>query len=320
MKPLAIQKKPVVKTKLRVLNGPFKGRSFKLISNQIYIGRASEVNDVVLAYDRYCSRKHALLTYSKGRYLVENLSENLNLYINKKQIKKKAVLKNKDTLTVGQTQFQLEFLKKEEIAVIPQNSPALAISHSLQDHPLEEEKKTSLPRLILIALIILGGALFLMDSKTQDAQKKKQIEIRTQQDLEEGINAINQKSEELKKSKKDVNTRSFKNAQIAYLKGIRDFRKGYYGRAIENFRTCNTIYSKHLLCKGYLEKAQIKYEQLAQSYLILGQQHKKNKQYKQCMASFKIVMKMTSHNLNHPLYKEARSSHNLCDLQLKGRY
>ena len=316
MKPLAVQKQPVVKTKLRVLNGPLKGRSFKLISNQIYIGRAPEVNDVVLSYDRYCSRKHALLIYSKGEYTIENLSENPNLHVNKKPLTTKTKIKNKDILTVGQTLLQLEVLKKTELAVVPQKSPALATPAP----SFSEEKKKSFPRWIFIILAFLGVALFLNNSDTQDAQKKKQIELRTQQDLEEDIEGVQKKSEELQKSRKNVNTQSYKNAQIAYLRGIRDFRKGYYGRAIENFRTCKTIYPEHSLCKGYLEKSQIKYEQLAQNHLVLGHQYKDNKQYAHCKASFKNVMKMMSHNLNHPLYKEAMSSYNLCNLQLKDRY
>ncbi len=319
MKSLALRKKPIVKTKLRVLNGPLKNRSFKLISDQIYIGRAPEVNDVVLAHDPYCSRKHALLTYSKkGQYIVAKLSENPNLYINKKLVKTKAPLKNKDILIVGQTQLQLEVLKKAEIAVVPKNSPALVAPPPLQDHLSEEKKKSPLPRLVIIGLFVLGGILFFMDSSKQDAQKKEQIKLRTQQDLEEDINTLKQQSEDIKKS--NIRTPAYKNAQIAYLKGVRDFRKGYYGRAIENFRTCKTIYPQHTLCSGYLEKSQIKYEQLAQNYLVLGQQYKENNQYTYCMASFKTVMKMTSHNLNHPLYEEAVSSYNFCSLQLKDRY
>ena len=312
----ALIKKPFVKTKLRVLSGPLKGKSFKLISDQIYIGRAEEINDVVLSYDPYCSRKHALLTYSQGNYAIEKLSENPHLFINKKSVKKKSRLKNGDVLTVGQTELQLEVLKHAELAIINPNTPSQA------PYKEEEEKKktSNLPRLVIIGLFILGGILFFMDSSTQDAKKKNQIDIRTQQELEEDIQTLSQKTKELKKEKKNINNPSYRNAQIAYLKGVRDFRKGYYGRAIENFRTCKTLYPQHLLCKGYLEKSQIKYEQIAQNNLVLGQTYKKNKQYKQCLASFKNVMKMMSHQLNHPLYKEALNNYNFCNLQLQDRY
>ena len=318
MKPLALDnKKPVVKTKLKVLSGPLKGKSFKLISDQIYIGRAAEVNDVVLSYDPYCSRKHALLTSSRGRYILQKLSENPHLFINKKPVKKPSSLRNGDIITIGQTELQLEILKKAELAVIKPNTPAL------NQIPQEEEKvakKSNLPRIVIILLFILGGFFFLTDSDKQDAKKKNQIDLRTQQELEDDITSLNQKTTELKKEKENLKNPAYNNAQIAYLKGVRDFRKGYYGRAIENFRTCKTLYPQHRLCNSYLEKSQVKYEQLAQNNLVLGQRYKKNKQYKQCMGSFKTVMKMMSHQLNHPLYKEALNSYNFCELQLQDRY
>ena len=83
---------------------------------------------------------------------------------------------------------------------------------------------------------------------------------------------------------------------------------------------CKTLYPQHKLCGGYLKKAQIKYEQLAQRHLVLGKQYREKKQYRQCASSFTTVMKMMSYDNNHPLFTEAKTNLSFCKLSLKGRY
>ena len=114
---LSEQNKPVVKAKLRALSGPFKGKSFKLVSNHIYIGRAAEINDIVIDYDPYCSRKHALISKDphSSHYTLSRIAQAANLYLGKNSVKDKLRLKNGNIITVGQTQFKFEILKKRNL-------------------------------------------------------------------------------------------------------------------------------------------------------------------------------------------------------------
>lgn len=316
------KKKPVVKAKLRVLSGPFKGKSFKLVSEHIYIGREAEVNDIVIDYDPYCSRKHALISKDPHSpyYTVSRIAHSANLYVGKKSVKDKLRLKNGSVITVGQTQFKLEILKKAELAIVPQQKNHLSNIRPPTNPPADKNKSPNLLRLVIIIAVIGLGLLLLTDSPEQSEQRKEKTKIRLEQDMEDDIQSINQMKEKIIEEKKEVSSTAFKNAQQAYLKGIRDFRKGFFGRAKENFRVCKTLYPQHKLCGGYLKKAQIKYEQLAQRHLLLGKQYREKKQYRQCTSSFMTVMKMMSYDNNHPLFKEAKTNLSFCKLSLKGNY
>ncbi len=314
------QNKPVVKAKLRALSGPFKGKSFKLVSNHIYIGRAAEINDIVVDYDPYCSRKHALISKDphSSRYTVSRIAHSANLYVGKKSVQDKLPLKNGNIITIGQTQFKLEVLKKAELAIVP---PQKNHPNAVHPSPIpSQSNKPSLLRWVIIAVILGVGLLLLTNSPEKSEQTKEQTKLRLEQDMEDDMQSINQMREKVVEEKKETSSPVFKNAQQAYLKGIRDFRKGFFGRAMENFRVCKTLYPQHKLCSGYLKKSQIKYEQLAQRNLVLGKQYREKKQYRQCVSSFTTVMTMMSYDNNHPLFKEAKTNLSFCKLSLKDNY
>ena len=315
--------KPMVKAKLRALSGPFKGKSFKLVSSHIYIGRAAEINDIVVDYDPYCSRKHALISKDphSSYYTVSRIAHSANLYVGKKSVKDKLPLKNGNIVTVGQTQFKLEILKKAELAIVSSQK-----NHPNIPHPTPIPSQSNRPsspnllRWVIIAVILGVGFLLLTNSPEKSEQTKEQTKLRLEQDMEDDMQAIHQMRDKVVEEKKEASSAAFKNAQQAYLKGIRDFRKGFFGRAKENFRVCKTLYPQHKLCGGYLQKSQIKYEQLAQRHLVLGKQYREKKQYRQCAFSFTTVMTMMSYNNNHPLFKEAKTNLSFCKLSLKENY
>jgi len=320
---LSEQNKPVVKAKLRVLSGPFKGKSFKLVSNHVYIGRAAEVNDIVVDYDPYCSRKHALISKDphSPHYTVSRIAHSANLYVGKNSVKDKLQLKNGNIITVGQTQFKLEVLKKAELAIVPKQKNHPDNIHPAPTPPISGQGKSpNLFRLIIIIAFVGLGFLLFTNSPEQSEQKKEKTKLRLEQDMEDDIQSVNQMKEKVIEEKQKTSSAAFKNAQQAYLKGIRDFRKGFFGRAQENFRVCKTLYPQHKLCSGYLKKSQIKNEQLAQRHLVLGKQYREKKQYRQCISSFTTVMTMMSYNNNHPLFKEAKTNLSFCKLSLKDRY
>ena len=311
----AVYKTQAFKAKIVILNGPLEGRSFKLISNQILIGRALAENDIVLDYDMYCSRKHALiLKDSVGEaYYVQKISKKTPLFLNQKEIKDKKKLKHNDILTVGETQLQIHILKKSELAIVPPDNQMAQLSGAHVDRKSKSRKKSPLtPSRLILLLVILAGVYFsTMEDSTED--QKDQIKLRTEQDFEDALALDTQLKIEKEKEIEQINTPAYKNAQIAYLRGIRDYRQGLFGRAIENFRVCRTLFPKHKLCSGYLKKSQMKYEQLAQKNLILGKSYMEKKQYRQCSASFKTVMTMMSFNKNSKLYKEAQQKFLLCE-------
>ena len=313
------------KLKIVILNGPLKGRSFKILSDQILIGRSPTENDIILEGDKFCSRKHVLILKdpNSNKYIAEKISHKTKFYINKKEVKKNQTLKNKDILTVGKTQLQVKLLNKTELALVSSKTPAhLSPSPSASIKKNKKNSPLNIPRMILILVIPLILYLVLVEpsSSQKDQEQETRIKLKTEQDFENERIKTEEEQIEVATQKQKLKGPQFKNAQRAYLKGIRDYRNGLFGRAQDNFRVCKTLYPQHKLCSGYLKKSQIKYEQLAQRNLILGKNSMEKKQYKQCIASFNIVLKMMSHDKSHKLFKEAQTHLKSCKLNITSQY
>ena len=180
-----------------------------------------------------------------------------------------------------------------------------------------KKKKKSFMTKIIFLLIALGG-MYLFLSDTQDT-KEKQDKLRSNLDREEDIKTLSElrKEEQEKRSKNALAT--YKNAQFAYIKGIRDYRKGVYNRAIESFRVCKTLYPQHDLCASYLKKAQIKNQQIIQAWMVAGKDYREKRRFVPCMASFKNVM-MAIRDKQNLTYKEAFENYKICQIQHEDRY
>ena len=312
------------KIKIVIMNGPLKGRSYKILSDQILIGRSPSGNDIVLDSDEFCSRNHALISKdpNSNKYLVEKISRNSKLFVNSREVKKNKILKNKDVLLVGKTELLVKMLPKSELALVPSNPlpPMRPRSSSSSSSNKKVKNKLPLSRLLLILMIPIILYFVLIDDSKSISKQKEVIALKTQQEFEDERTQLEVIQDKVQTQKKEFNNPSFKNAQIAYLKGMRDYRNGLFGRAQDNFRVCRTLYPSHKLCSGYLKKSQMKYEQLAQKNLILGKSYMEKKQYRQCAASFNIVLKMMSHDKNHKLFKEAKNHLKYCQLNMTGQY
>ncbi len=180
-----------------------------------------------------------------------------------------------------------------------------------------KKKKSSFMTKIILLFLALGGVyLFLSDSNDT---KEKQDKLRSNLDREEDIKTLTElrKEEQDKRSKNALAT--YKNAQFAYIKGIRDYRKGVYNRAIESFRVCKTLYPQHDLCASYLKKAQIKNQQIIQAWMIAGKDYREKRRFVPCMASFKNVM-MAIRDKQNLTYKEAFENYKICQIQHEDRY
>ena len=213
---------------------------------------------------------------------------------------------------------QLEL--KQETPPPPSFSP---VSHHNPTPPLtppprprKKKKKSLLPKFILIALLLAGAYLYLEDSGNKAKQQDK---LKTIMEKEAGIKTLSElREKELKKRGKNANP-SFKNAQFAYIKGVRDYRKGVYSRAIESFRVCKILYPQHNLCTSYLQKAQIKNQQLIQAWMVAGKNYREKRRFVPCMSSFQNVMTATR-NKQSLTYKEASENFKICKIQHEDRY
>jgi len=88
-----------------VLSGPLKGHKYFVKSDsKILIGRSNEAN-IRIAYDDFCSRKHALLYWEKDACFVEDLNSTNGTLVNHIRIDGKSELRNGDVIGLGDTEL-----------------------------------------------------------------------------------------------------------------------------------------------------------------------------------------------------------------------
>ena len=100
-----------------VISGPLKGHKYFVKSDSpILIGRSDEAN-IRIAYDEFCSRKHALLFWEGDKCFVQDLNSTNGTLVNNKQIEDKVTLKDGDVISLGDTQlsvFEKDITKEQE--------------------------------------------------------------------------------------------------------------------------------------------------------------------------------------------------------------
>ncbi len=177
-------------------------------------------------------------------------------------------------------------------------------------------KKKIKPKIILVVVAGAMAYLLLSDNSTKEEEEDK---LRTQMEREESVKTLTElKETEIKKREKNQLS-SYKHAQFAYIRGIRDYRKGVYSRAVESFRACKTLYPQHDLCGSYLEKARTRNQQLIQAWMIAGKRNREKRRFVPCMSSFQNVMTAIRDKKNLT-YKEAFENYTICKLQHEDRY
>lgn len=289
---------------IQILTGSHKGKQFRLLSSQIVIGRDSEC-DVVFRNNPHCSRYHARIQKKDGAYLIESLDPKNPILVNKKPVAAK-LLKSKDKINIGNTKM-----------LFVADSPPTAMRPSKSSARKKHAGKGGLtpPRLILAMLCV--GALFLLLSKNETkTAERKTIDIRTEADILKEVESIKELDEEEKKNQQALPKE--KAARVAFIKGFRDYGKGYFDRALKMFQHCLTLDKVNPLCQSYSRKSKIQIDRLIQKKIRLGNAYKKNKQYEACKAAFKSVETMIRDSKS-AVYKEAVANKKLCETHLKNQ-
>ena len=289
---------------LKIVQGAYKGKQLKLLSSEIKIGRDNEC-DIIFKDDSSCSRLHAQIQREGDSFLIQSLNPKNPVLVNKKAIESH-ILKEKDTIQIGRT--KMIFLEQ---AKTHGTSPVFSSAQT------KSPKKSFLnpARLILIVVLIAGAFLFFSEDQTKNQEEKK-LQLNTEADI---LNQV----EELKKQTEEETqnlTLDFKQSasRTAFISGFRDYRKGYFRRALKLFKHCSMLDKGNELCRRYELKSHVQIEKLIQKKIRLGNSYKANKQYKACSAVFKSVETMVL-DTNSPVYKDAKAKRLSCSLHLRNK-
>lgn len=112
---------------LVVRQGPQAGMSYPLAGNQIVIGR-EEGMDIALQ-DPESSRRHALVSWRGGQFVIEDLGSTNGTFVNGVQITSPQVLNPGDSIGIGQTALVFH------VAAIPHEAPSPPRSASTYSAP-----------------------------------------------------------------------------------------------------------------------------------------------------------------------------------------
>ena len=286
---------------LKILSGSHKGKQLKLLSSDIKIGRANDC-DVIFKDDPSCSRYHAQIRKEGNSFLIKSLNSKNPVLVNKKVIQSQ-ILQPGDEIQMGQV--KMTFLEQKA-------SPMMT---SFPRKKTRNKQLLNPPRLILIVALIGGAFLYFSEdsSKTEEAKK---IQLQTETDILTHVEELQKQNEEEFKNL----TLDFKQetARTAFIAGFRDYRKGYFHRALSLFKHCSMLDRGNELCRRYELKTGVQIEKLIQKKIRLGNSYKANKQYKACEAVFKSVETMVL-DTNSAIYKDAKAKRLSCSLHLRNK-
>ena len=289
---------------LKITSGSYKGKQLKLLRSGLKLGRASDC-DVIFKDDPSCSRYHAEIQRHEDSFLIQSLNSKNPVLLNKQKIESQ-VLKPGDNIQIGAV--QMTFLEQDSAQAFMANKPP---SSSYK----QKKKFLNPPRIILI-LFLLGGAFLYFSEDSTQKKEDKQLHLKTESDILEQVEKIKEQNEE------DLETLTLEFKQVesrtAFISGFRDYRKGYFLRALKMFKHCSMLDKGNELCRRYELKSNVQIEKLIQRKVRLGNSYKANKQYKACEAVFKSVELMVQ-DTNRVIYKDARAKRQSCALHLRNK-
>src|SRR3954470_15699065 len=97
---------PALMSKIRIVNGPYRGREKSLSEKSLTIGRDAEAGIQIL--DRSASRFHAEIFPVGGMFFVRDLDSKNGTYVNDDRLGDEELLREGDVIKIGTTELAYE--------------------------------------------------------------------------------------------------------------------------------------------------------------------------------------------------------------------
>jgi tetratricopeptide (TPR) repeat protein len=315
----ALAQRPQVEFVLVVLTGSERGTQYKLVGQRASIGRGSD-NDIVIKDDSKMSRNHAVIALTSKGAEIADVSERNKLLINGKEVSR-AALTHGSIIQLGETKLQFKALSHNSALEAVPDQPAgggmTAEGKPRRMSRLRRPGKSSTNFYILVGIIAVAFVALL----TSQNSSKIAGTLKTDESIDAEINDYKQivEKNETERTRMGMNTRQYEEAQPNFIKGFRDYRKGQYGRAIESFQACLSLFPDHIQCNRYKNLSQKKFDELIQYHMILASKYMAQNQFSACKASYRNAMIMIKEPSNK-IYLEAKAGFDACDSLEGDRY
>jgi pSer/pThr/pTyr-binding forkhead associated (FHA) protein len=308
-------------TKWTIKTGPMVGVVRLINHSHFTIGRSPEC-EFVIVNDPKISRRHVSVRLTSKGFELVNQSEPNKVYVNGQEVTS-VILSDNDVIKLGESEMQFNIMTSHRSL---QSIPQSEMNVHQQQLPRRSDKRRKAPRAAGKSngrLYIYGGVglLVLWLIFGSDAAKKKEMALRTEQQIQADIETANKLRDaaDLKNPVQADGPISQRQAQEHYVKGFRDFRKHQYERALESFQACLALQPDHILCTRYHRLAERKFDELIQYQMVLGRKYRDQNQFKPCRSAFRNVMVMVK-NSTSAAYKEAKANYDACDASVEGRF
>jgi pSer/pThr/pTyr-binding forkhead associated (FHA) protein len=253
--------------RLRILKGAEVGATFVLKASSISIGRGNEVD--LMINDLKASRSHARLDFTKDGWLMSDLGSANGIFFQGEYIRKFNV-RSGEHFTVGETIF--EFLTSDEVTralVAPLRNPQELERQdsAMRDQRLKVQglaqgkkaatsgnpaaKKKENTRTLLLVVALAGGYYYMNMMDAPQAPKAKSAEVVKKEaaDADENRALASYLPSTVGK---DIE----KTSDQYYWQGFREYMKGNYMRAKDDFELALQVNPAHTKARHYLASAE----------------------------------------------------------------
>lgn len=174
---------------------------------------------------------------------------------------------------------------------------------------------------LIIAIAIIG--IYYNFSKPNKVTRAKKIASTLKYEDEVNNKMI---SETEKKREADREARSRERARSpqafrideSFVRGMRDYQLGNYTRAQEFFQLVLNLDPDHALAKRHLYLSKVRFDELVQEKLMLGESYFKKHNFRMCESMYKQVMDMLIGKNNDQKFQLAQKKSRECELASEG--
>lgn len=281
-------------SRLVCMTGQNKGLVYYLHAPRIMMGRGDKVDIQVL--DTKCSREHAELTKVGDHYVVTDLGSHNGIVVNDLKVAQHQ-LANNDRLIIGQTVYKFS----QMVIKAPKSADESGSGDEGGDDDLPAKKSgTKIIRLLALAIIVIVGALFMMDSGTETkAPPAKKVQRVT--DTDDSFSKHLRQQEMVKDRELD------EKLSVIIHRGRRELREGNYYRALNEFNMALVLSPKHGQASFYLQKAKQKLDEEIEAHFFKAAREVSSLKYTQAIVSYCSVVRILGKNINDPRLQDAQN-------------
>jgi pSer/pThr/pTyr-binding forkhead associated (FHA) protein len=173
----------------------------------------------------------------------------------------------------------------------------------------------------LIVIIAMTFGYAYMSKPDKKAQAKKIASTLKYED-EVGIRLASKKESELEEErdrlKKQKSSPQVLRVNENFIRGMRDFQLGNYTRAQENFQLVLNLDPDHALAKRHNYLAKVRFDELVQEKLMLGESYYKKHNFRMCNSMYTQVVNMLQGKNNDQKLLLAEKKAKECELASQG--